>query len=52
MIFYSGPVMKMTSMHWMVSYEKQGLLLEQEDDAAGFVGVTMAKTDDCKLELK
>jgi len=30
---------------------KQGLLLEQEDDAAGFLGVKLAKTDEGKLIL-
>ena len=31
---------------------EQGLLLEQEDDAAGFLGVTMTKTEGGHLELK
>ena len=30
---------------------KQGLLLEQEDDAAGFLGVKMSKTTDGKIGL-
>ena len=29
----------------------QGLLLEQEDDAAGFLGVKLTKTDDGKIVL-
>ena len=31
---------------------EQGLLLEQEDDAAGFLGVTMNRTDEGNIELK
>ena len=31
---------------------EQGLLLEQEDDAAGFLGVRMTKTDEGFLEMK
>jgi hypothetical protein len=31
---------------------KEGLLLEQEDDAAGFLGVRMTKTDEGYLEMK
>ena len=31
---------------------KQGLLLEQEDDAAGYLGVTMDKSEDGLLEMK
>ena len=31
---------------------KQGLLLEQEDDAAGFLGVQMHKLEDGSMELK
>ena len=31
---------------------KQGLLLQQEDDAAGFLGVTMSKTKNGSMELK
>ena len=30
---------------------EQGLLLEQEDDAAGFLGVKLTKTDDGKIVL-
>ena len=29
----------------------QGLLLEQEDDAAGFLGVRLSRTDDGKMEM-
>ena len=35
-----------------VKLREQGLLLEQEDDAAGFLGVTMTKTEEGHLELK
>jgi hypothetical protein len=31
---------------------KEGLLLEQEDDAAGFLGVKMTKTDEGFIEMK
>jgi hypothetical protein len=31
---------------------EQGLLLEQEDDAAGFLGVKMTKTEDGNIEMK
>jgi hypothetical protein len=31
---------------------EQGLLLEQEDDAAGFLGVKMTKTEDGLIEMK
>ena len=31
---------------------KEGLLLEQDDDAAGFLGVKMSKTADGHLEMK
>ena len=31
---------------------EQGLLLEKEDDAAGFLGVTMHKNQDGSMELK
>jgi hypothetical protein len=31
---------------------KEGLLLEQEDDAAGYLGVRMTKTDEGYLEMK
>jgi len=31
---------------------KQGLLLEQEDDAAGFLGVRLETTSDGKLEMR
>ena len=31
---------------------EQGLLLEQEDDAAGFLGVRMTKTGEGFLEMK
>ena len=31
---------------------EQGLLLEEEDDAAGFLGVTMCRNQDGTLELK
>ena len=30
----------------------EGLLLEQEDDAAGFLGVNLTKTDDGRIEMK
>jgi len=30
----------------------EGLLLEQEDAAAGFLGVKMTKTDDGLMEMK
>ena len=35
-----------------VKLREQGLLLEGEDDAAGFLGVTMCRNDDGYLELK
>ena len=35
-----------------VKLREQGLLLEEEDDAAGFLGVTMCRNDDGSLELK
>ena len=35
-----------------VKLREQGLLLEQEDDAAGFLGVTMTRTEEGHLELK
>ena len=38
-------------MSWALSVTK-GLLLEQEDDAAGFLGVKMVKTADGNLEMK
>ncbi len=31
---------------------EQGLLLEQEDDAAGYLGVKMTKTEDGHIEMK
>ncbi len=31
---------------------KQGLILEQEDDAAGFLGVRMTQTEEGLLEMK
>lgn len=35
-----------------VKLREQGLLLEQEDDAAGYLGVNMSKTDEGFLEMK
>ena len=31
---------------------EQGLLLKQEDNAAGYLGVKMTKTEDCCIEMK
>ena len=40
------------SMALGVKPREQGLLLDEEDDAAGFLGVTMCRNDDGSLELK
>ena len=35
-----------------IKLRKEGLLLEEEDDAAGFLGVTLGKTDEGLIEMK
>ena len=49
-LFWSKDIKHINALAVML--REQGLLLEQEDDAAGFLGVNLSKTPDGKLEMK